>query len=266
MESNLSYEAILLERRGHGAWITLNLPGDMNALTIKMLDEMERALDGLRNDTEIAAIVFTGSGKAFCTGANLKEILSSLHDPTQGTKDFLERIGEVLNAIRAYPKPVIAAVNGYALAGGLEFVMSCDLVLAAEDAKMGDAHSNFGILPGAGGAAVLPRKVGLNRAKYLMFTGDSISAADMERYGLVNLVVPKEELVQSVEALVEKLADKSPLVLRKMKELANAALDQTQASALHQELLYLRHHNRSYDLAEGLAAFREKRKPEFKGY
>lgn len=261
-----TYQTILFEMRNKGAWITMNLPKDMNSLTVDMLSEIENVLNACRDDENVAAVAVTGSGRAFCTGANLKEILSSLHDPTPGTKDFLERIGEVFNMIRAYPKPVIAAVNGYALAGGLELVMSCDLVIAAESAKMGDAHSNFGILPGAGGAAVLPRKAGINRAKYLMFTGDSVSASEMERYGLVNKVVPDGELTASVDELIQKLSEKSPLVLRKMKELANDSLNQTQASALHQELLYLRHHNRSYDLNEGLEAFGEKRRPEFKGY
>jgi len=260
------YEAIRFEIRADAAWITLNLPGDMNSLTVKMLGEIDSALDDAAGNETVTAVVFAGEGKAFCTGANLKEILSSLRDTTPGTKDFLERIGEVFNRIRAFPKPVIAAVNGYALAGGLELVMSCDLVIAAESAKMGDAHANFGILPGAGGAAVLPRKVGITRAKYLMFTGDSVPAAEMEKYGLVNKVVPDDQLVACVDKLVAKLTSKSPLVLRKMKELANGALDQSEQSALHQELLYLRHHNRSYDLAEGLAAFNEKRAPQFKGY
>jgi len=263
---NLVFENVLVEHRGRGLWITLNLPKDMNALTVKMLDEMEKALTAAEGDGEITAVVFTGAGKAFCAGANLKEILSSLEDKTPGVKDFLERISEVFNQIRAFPKPVIAAVNGFAVAGGLELVMACDLILAAESAKIGDAHSNFGILPGAGGAAVLPRKIGLNRAKYLMFTGDSVPASVMLEYGLVNQVVPDGELVAAVDALIEKLAMKSPLVLGKMKALANNAMEQTQAGALHQELLYLRNHLKSYDLNEGLAAFNEKRKPEFRGY
>lgn len=260
------YEAIKYERRGFGAWITLNRPKGMNAISLQMLDEIENVLNECLDDSSVASIVITGNEKAFCAGADLKEILGSLKDETPGKKDFLERIGEVFKLLRNYPKPVIAAVDGFALAGGLELVMCCDIVFASETAKLGDAHSNFGITPGAGGAAVLPRKVGLNKAKYLMFTGDSLTAEEMERYGLVNKVVPAEELVPAVNAFVEKLASKSPLVLRRMKEVANASLDKSQEAALQEELLCLRHHIRSYDLNEGLAAFNEKRKPEFKGY
>lgn len=263
---NNNYEAIKYERRGSGAWITLNRPKTMNALTINMLGEIESVINTCREDSSVSSIVFTGTEKSFCTGADLKEILFTLKNEAPGKKDFLERIGEVFNMIRNYPKPVIAAVNGYTLAGGLELVMCCDIVFASETAKMGDAHSNFGITPGAGGAAVLPRKVGINRAKYLMFTGDFITAAEMERYGLVNKVVPGDQLVSEVDSFVKKLASKSPLVLRRMKEVANASLDKSQESALQEELLCLRHHVRSYDLNEGLAAFNGKRKPEFKGY
>lgn len=260
------YSDICFERRGAGAWITLNRPQALNSLTLKMLSEIEECAGACRDDASITALVFTGADKGFCTGADLKEITDSLKDDTPGNKDFLERIGEVFNMLRDYPKPVIAAVNGYALAGGLELVMCCDLVFAAENAKMGDAHSNFGILPGAGGAAVLPRKIGINRAKYLLLTGDLLTAAEMERYGLVNRVLPEAELVREVDDLIEKLSKKSPLALCKVKELANAALDQSERSALNQELLYLRHYNRSFDVYEGIDAFNEKREPQFRGY
>ena len=261
-----TYEAIIAERRGSGVWLTLNRPQGMNAISSKMLDEIEMVANEAKQDDSVAAIVFTGNEKAFCAGADLKEILNSLHDDTPGRKDVLERISEVFHLLRNYPKPVIAAVSGLALAGGLELVMCCDIVFASDTAKMGDAHSNFGITPGAGGAAVLPRKIGLNRAKYLMFTGDFITAEEMERYGLVNKVFPAGMLAEETEAFVERLAGKSPLVLRKMKEIANASLDKDQDSSLQEELLCLRHHTRSYDLNEGLAAFSGKRKPEFKGY
>ncbi|MBF7082852.1 enoyl-CoA hydratase/isomerase family protein [Desulfallas sp. Bu1-1] len=262
----MQYEAIQFERRGAGAWVILNRPREMNSISAQMLDELETVLIECQSDNNICAVVLTGKGSAFCAGADLKNVISSLKNPAPGTRDFLDRFNDVFGLLRKLPKPVIAAVNGIALAGGLELVMCCDLVFAAESAKLGDAHSNYGVFPGAGGAAILPRRIGLNRAKYLLFSGDFVSAAEMERYGLINRVVPDAELAVEVESFVEKLATKSPLVLRRMKEVANASLDQAQEAALRHEILNLRQHCRSYDLEEGLRAFIEKRKPEFKGY
>ncbi|MBM4763779.1 enoyl-CoA hydratase/isomerase family protein [Bacillus sp. B15-48] len=260
------YETIQFERRGAGAWIFLNRPKQKNSISSQMLLELESALTECKSDQEIKAIVFTGKGDAFCAGADLKNVLSSIENPELGKRDFLDLFSDVGELIRTMPKPVIAAVNGLALAGGLELVMCCDIVYAVESAKIGDAHSNFGVFPGAGGAAVLPKKIGLNRAKHLLFSGEFLPAAELERFGLVNKVVADNELTEEVEKYVELLASKSPLVLRRMKEVANASMDQTQEAALRHEILNLRQHARSYDLAEGLKAFKEKRKPQFKGY
>jgi len=238
----------------------------MNALSMQMLDELETAFTECRSNDSIKAIVITGNGRAFCAGADLKGVMSSIKNAKRGAKDFLDRCFDIFGLVRNIPKPVIAALNGLTLAGGLELAMCCDIVFAAESAKIGDAHSNFGVFPGGGGAAVLPRKIGINRAKYLLFTGDFLSAAEMERYGLVNKVLPDMDLLEEVEKFVQMLAAKSPLVLSRMKEVANDALDQSQESSLRQEMLTLRQHLRSYDLDEGLKAFEEKRKPEFKGY
>jgi enoyl-CoA hydratase len=262
----MHYETIQFERRGAGAWIILDSSKNMNSVSSTMLGELESVLIECEKDSSIKVVVLTGAGSSFCAGADLKNVLSSLNNTEPGIRDFLDMFDEVAVLLRSMPKPVIAAVNGLALAGGLELVMCCDIVFAAESAKIGDAHSNFGVFPGAGGAAVLPKKIGLNRAKYLLFSGDFLSAAEMERFGLVNKVVPDSQLVEEVENFVEKLAAKSPLVLRRMKEVANASVDQTQDAALRHEMLHLRQHVRSYDLAEGLKAFAEKRKPEFKGY
>ncbi len=262
----MQLETINLEFRGAGAWITLNRPNDMNAISMQLLNDLETALTQCQSNSDIKVIVLTGNGPAFCAGADLKGLLLSLKGSEPGVKDLLDRFDDVFRLLRCFPKPVIAAINGLALAGGLELAMCCDIIYAAASAKIGDAHSNFGVCPGGGGAAVLPRKVGLNRAKYLLFTGEFLPAAELERYGLINRVVQDENLNEEVEKLVAKLAAKSPLVLRRMKEVAGASQDQSLEAALRHEILILRQHMRSYDLQEGLRAFTEKRKPDFKGF
>lgn len=249
--------------KGPVGWITLERPKAMNSLNREMLESMTAQLEAWRNDPVVRVVAITATGPAFCAGADLKQA-GAVVPP--GGLDFLDTIIVFFDMLRAYPKPVIAAVNGMALAGGLETVMCCDLVIAAQSAKFGDAHSNFGVFPGGGGAAILPRKVPANVAKYLLFMGDSLPAEDMKTYGLVNEVVPDADLTTRVQEIGEKLAKKSPIVLTRMKRVANEAADKTAADALRHEVLELRNHQRSYDIQEGLRAFAEKRTPEFKGY
>ncbi len=262
----MDYSAIAYERRGAGAWIVLNRPEQLNAISVRMLDELGDAVHRARSDDGVRALIVTGAGRAFCAGADLKEVESQKEGLKPGELDLLDRVQKVFSDLRSLPKPVIAAVNGVALAGGLEIILACDIVFAAESARIGDAHSNFGVFPGAGGAAILPRRIGLNRAKYLLFTGDHALAREMMDMGLVNRVMADSELTAAVEAFVEKLAVKSPAVLRRMKAVANRSMDQSEYASLTDELLNLRDHLRSYDVQEGLAAFREKRKPQFKGF
>jgi enoyl-CoA hydratase/carnithine racemase len=251
------------ETRGAAAWITLDRPREMNAMGFRLLDELASAFALALADDAVRALVVTASGeKVFCAGADLKQVLEPR---PAGEPDFLDVAARTFDRLRKFPKPTIAAVNGLALAGGLELVLACDLVVAAETARFGDAHANFGVFPGAGGAAVLPKRIGATRAKYLLFTGEQLSAAEMMAAGLVNQVVPAAELAAAAEALAAKLAAKSPLVLRRMKEVADAALDQPRDAALAHERLALRDHLRSCDLQEGIAAFREKRAPRFAG-
>lgn len=259
-----SVPTLTLERVARTQWITFRRTDQLNALSMQMLREMTAALEAAIADEEVRAIVLTGAGRAFCAGADLKEVAGATHEP--GEPDLLDLVDRAFGLMRHGPKPVIAAVNGLAMAGGLEMVMACDLVFAAESAQLGDAHSNFGVFPGAGGAAILPRRIGLNRAKYLLFSGENVSARVMMDWGLVNTVVPDDALRAEVQAFTDRLSDKSPAVLRRMKAVANRALDLDERAALAEEMLNLKAHMRSWDMREGLAAFVEKRKPQFRGY
>ncbi|MEO9611640.1 MAG: enoyl-CoA hydratase-related protein [Nitratireductor sp.] len=253
-----------LERVGQTEWITFQRTDQMNAISMQMLHEMTQAIENAMSDDSVRAIALTGTGRAFCAGADLKEVAGAKHAP--GEPDLLDLVDHAFGLMRNGPKPVIAAVNGLAMAGGLEMVMACDLVFAAESAQLGDAHSNFGVFPGAGGAAILPRRIGLNRAKYLLFSGENVSAREMMDWGLVNKVVPDADLRNAVQVFTNKLSDKSPAVLRRMKAVANRSLNVDETAALAEEMLNLRAHMRSWDMREGLTAFAEKRKPKFRGY
>lgn len=260
---------IHVEHRPGVAWITLKRPDAMNALSDTMCAELMGAIERIESDPAVRVVVLTGAGRAFCAGADLKGVLE--HTGTQGGADdplmkFLELAAGMMERLRAMPKVTIAALNGLTMAGGLELAMACDLVLAAESARIGDAHVNFGVFPGAGGAAVLPRRIGPTAAKYLLFTGDTMPAAELVLLGLVNRVVPDAQLLEEVEKLAARIASKSPLVLRRMKQAVADGLEQSQAAALRMERLVLEAHRHSHDLREGLAAFAGKRKPEFKGY
>lgn len=254
---------ISYSQQGAVGWIALDRPDALNSLDREAVVQFTERLVAWRDDASVRVIAVTGRGRAFCAGADLKEAGDK---PEPGQKDLLDLIVILFDMLRAYPKPVIAAVNGLAYAGGLEIVLTCDIVIAAESARFADAHSNFGVFPGGGGAAILPRKIPANVARYLLFTGDALSVADAKLHGLVNEIVPDGELEGRVQALAEKLAKKSPLVLAGMKRVANEAADKSAADALRHELLIARDHGRSYDMQEGLRAFVEKREPQFRGY
>ena len=254
--------SVAVEVNGVAGWITLDRPQAMNALNRASIEAATGALAAWRDDARVRVVVLTGRGTAFCAGADLKEAAAAC---APGERDFMDGIVDFFDTLRAFPKPVIAAVNGLALAGGLETVMACDLVLAARSARFGDAHSNFGVFPGGGGASVLPRKVPPNVAKYLLFTGDSLGAEEMKTHGLVNEVLPDDELAARAQALAEKLAAKSPLGLPRQERGGQPGGGKGPGDALRHELLELRDHQRSYDVQEGLRAFAEKRRPQFKG-
>lgn len=254
---------IAYSQQGAVGWIVLDRPDALNSLDRESVLQFTERLEAWRDDAGIRVIAIAANGRAFCAGADLKQ---AGQVPEPGQKDLLDLIVILFDMLRAYPKPVIAAVNGLAYAGGLEIVLCCDIVIAAEGSRFADAHSNFGVFPGGGGAALLPRRIPANIARYMLLTGDPISAADARMYGLINEVVAPDALKARVQELGDKLARKSPLVLSAMKRVANEAADKSAADALRHELLENRNHGRSWDIQEGLSAFAEKREPQFRGY
>lgn len=257
-------DVLLLERKGAAVWLTLNRPAALNALTPEIMHALAARLDNLRADRSVRVLVLTGSGRAFCTGVDLSA-LGIRMSVAEATAAFMQAANPAMEALQCFPKPVIAAVNGVALAGGLELVLACDLVVAAAEARFGDAHANFGLIPGGGSTARLPRRIGVALAKYLIFTGAQLDAASMREAGLANQVVPRESLTQAVDALVAQIADKSPLGLARSKWLIDTGLEKTEAEAARIEAQTTIAHCGSRDVAEGLAAFAAKRKPVFTG-
>ncbi len=256
----------LLVRSQQGAlWITLNRPQAMNALSPKLVSGINQALDAAEADDGIKAVVLTGTGKAFSAGGDLKFIQSKIGHDQNAISAYLESVRAMMCRLEKFPRPVIALVNGLAFAGGLELVLCCDLVIAARSAKLGDAHANLGLLPGGGATVRLPRKIGVTRAKYLLFTGESLPAEEFVASGLVNQVVDDDKLMDAGRDLVGKLEGKSTLALRRVKSLVDDGLEQSQETALRMELQAGALHARSYDMEEGLTAFAEKRNPQFKG-
>jgi enoyl-CoA hydratase/carnithine racemase len=253
-----------VERIGPVLRLTLNRPDAMNAMSLPMLQALASAVAAARDDDTVQVLLITGEGKAFCAGADLKAFEEGLK-VGPGEKDFLEIAADAIRGVAEFPKPVIAAINGVALAGGLELAMSADILVAAESARLGDGHAKYGMYPGAGGAALLPRLLPRGVAMYLLFTGKLLSARDMHRLGFVAEVHADDALADAALSLGQAIAENSPVGLRRMKAVARAADDKSSEDALLHEQVMSREHIRSWDMAEGLAAFAQKRKPRFRG-
>jgi enoyl-CoA hydratase len=262
--------AVLQERRGSALWLTLHRPDVLNGLDQDVLDGLTAGLDAADAAPDVRAVVITGTGRAFCAGADLGYARSLADAPppagaASATNAFLHRVRAVLDRIEAFRTPVIAAVNGLAVGGGLELVLVCDLAIAARSARLGDGHAVYGQVPGGGASLRLVRRLGLATAKHLMFTGALFPAERFAATDLLADVVDDDGLVGAVDALVETVAARSPVGLAAMKRLANAAHDTPQPVALARELEVSAQHERSADWREGISAFAEKRTPDFPG-
>ena len=255
---------IEVEKRDAGLWIFLNRPDVLNAIHPDMIAVINEVLDAAAADNALRAIVLSGRGRAFCAGADMKYNQSVSGQPG-GNVAFVRAVSELTIRIENFSLPVLAAINGTAVAGGLELALGCDFIVAADSAKLGDMHSNYALFPGGGASVRLTRRIGTAQAKRLMLWGETIAAPQAAGIGLVDMVVDAAELERAVDGLVSKLRDKSPLVLRRMKSAINRAGELNGRLALEWERDINELHSHSHDRAEGLQAFSEKRKPKFLG-
>lgn len=262
-ETASQMENVLVARDGDCAVVTLNRPDKLNPLDRVTIAALLDVVTALEADRGLRSVVITGAGRAFSAGGDLDGYLSLYRDP-QAFRVFLDTFYRLLAAIERSDKIYIAAINGPCVAGGLELLLSCDVVIAAETATIGDGHLNFGQLPGAGGSQRLPRAIGALRAKHLMLTGRMIDAAEAERIGLVAEVVPAGALLDRALAFARDLGGKSPAGLRGAKYLVNQGLNGTLESGLQLEIAYVHNYATTEpDATEGLVAFKEKRKPAY---
>lgn len=258
-----AYENILVETRGEGplryGWITLNRPKALNALNDALMDELGAALLAFDADEGIACIVVTGSEKAFAAGADIA-MMNPFNFPDAYRKGLISRNWDTIRQVR---KPVIAAVSGFALGGGCEVAMACDMILAADTARFGQPEIKLGIIPGAGGTQRLPRAVGKSKAMDLALTGRMMDAAEAERAGLVSRVVPAAELHAEASKAAQAMCGYSLLALMATKESINRAYESPLAEGLLFERRLFHALFSSADQKEGMGAFLEKRAPNF---
>lgn len=259
----MDFKMIVYEKSEGIATITLNRPEALNAFSKEVVDEVLQALDDVRDDDNVRVVVLTGAGeKAFSAGADIKAMIGM--NALKARE--LSLMGEKLClALENLEKPVIAAINGFALGGGLEVAMSCDLRIASETARMGQTEINIGLIPGWGGTQRLTRLVGKTKAKELVFTGRMIDAKTAEQLGIVNMVFPAAEFRSAVRQFAVDLATKAPVALKVAKALINKGEDIGLESALALEREGFGVVASTEDLQEGVKAFTEKRKPTFKG-
>ncbi len=257
----MAEEMILMEKKDGIGIITINRPEVRNALNKEAWAKLGKAFADFDKDNDVKVIILTGAGdKAFVAGADLNAL-----KVRSAVETFDGETPAIVAGVEAVSKPTIAMINGFALGGGLEVAMACDIRVASSDAKLGQTEINVGILPGAGGTQRLSRLVGLAKAKELVFTGKIISAQEAQSIGLVNQVVDKENLLAETLAMAKSIGEKSPLTLKIAKVVMNKGFDTDLASGMNLERLGQTFVFGTEDHLEGINAFLEKRSPEFKG-
>jgi len=257
------YKTLIYEKTDNIGLLTINRPDKLNAISNELTEELKQLLDKIEQDENLRALVVTGAGdKAFVAGADIKELVD--RDALIGREVSRTR-QDLFSRIENLPVPVIAAVNGYALGGGLELALACSIRLCSEKAQFGAPEVKLGIIPGDGGTQRLPRLVGLGRAMEMILTGDFIDALEAYRIGLVNKVVPHEELMDSAMEMAKKIAQRPPLAVRYAKEAVNRSQEGDSVSGYALESYLHALTCTTEDKKEGVSAFLEKRKGDFKG-
>jgi len=259
----MEFKFILYEKSEGVATITINRPEALNAFNADVIHEILHALEDVKADENVRVVILTGAGeKAFSAGADIK----AMKGMNALKARELSQMGEKLcSALENLEKPVIAAINGYALGGGLEVAMACDIRIASENAKMGQTEINIGLIPGWGGTQRLTRLIGITKAKELIFTGKMIDAKTAEQLGLVNMVIPQDKFREAVRQFALELAQKAPVAIRVAKALINKGAEISLDAAIALEREGFGVVASTEDLQEGVSAFIEKRKPVFKG-
>ena len=261
----MDFSAIELTKNDRVAYVTLNRPRALNGITFEMISELNHAMNDVRGDQSVKALVITGAGNTFCVGADIQTLSEGFHNPKM-LRDFLEAINGMFFNIEALPVPVIALVNGLTRAGGLEMLLSCDLAIANEQAKIGDNHTHFGVMPGGGATQRAPRKIGMQRAMELIYTGRWLTGQEAAEYGMVLKAVPHEKLQDALEEVLSYLREKSRDCLGFVKQamLGGAHLPLRDGVSLEIRL-FMEYMATSPDSLEGFTAYKEKRKPAYAG-
>ena len=254
----MAYESIIFEKEDNIAIITFNRPEARNAVNNQVRAEFTAAIAEVEADDDIKVLILTGRGKAFASGVDIKEFSKT----TPYHAHNLFRLGE---RVEKLPKPVIAAVNGFSLGGGNEIALGCDIIIASERAKFGQPELNIGIIPGGGATQRLPRMIGVCRAKELIFTSDIITAEEAFNLGMINRVVPEDQLMPTAKEIAKKIATKSPAALKLAKQAINYGMQTNLESGLKYEYELYSLSLGLEDKVEGVNAFLEKRPPKFVG-
>ncbi|PYL42893.1 MAG: enoyl-CoA hydratase [Verrucomicrobia bacterium] len=261
--TELSLENVSYAKKGAIAYVTLNRPKVLNALSKRTWEDLRAAFENARDDAAVRGVILTGAGdKAFIAGADISELTHLTAVEAEKSSSYGQ---EVLNLIENLGKPVIAAINGFALGGGCETAMACTVRVAAENAKFGQPEVKLGVLPGGGGTQRLPRLVGKGRALQLILTGEMISAQEAYRIGLVNEVVPSAELITRAQGMLNQIFANAPVAVKYSLEAVNKGLEASQAEGLALEASLFGLCAGTDDKKEGTQAFLEKRKPQFQG-